>query len=70
MVHIMIRFGIVGAGGIAQKFARDIKFANGAVATAIASRNLERAQKELLNLKMNTGLNMHLVVMKKWQRVI
>ncbi len=39
----MIRFGIVGAGGIAQKFARDIKFANGAVATAIASRNLERA---------------------------
>lgn len=39
----MIRFGIVGAGGIAQKFARDIKFSKGAIVTSVASRNLERA---------------------------
>jgi predicted dehydrogenase len=39
----MIRFGIVGAGGIAQKFARDIKFCEGAVVTAVASRSLDRA---------------------------
>jgi len=41
----MIRFGIVGAGGIAQKFARDIKFSKGAIATAVASRNLDRANE-------------------------
>jgi len=41
----MIRFGIVGAGGIAQKFAEDIKFSEGAIAVAIASRNLERANE-------------------------
>jgi len=40
----MIRFGIVGAGGIAAKFARDIKFCPNAVATAIASRDLEKAK--------------------------
>lgn len=41
----MIRFGIVGAGGIAQKFARDITFCEGAVASAVASRSLDRAIK-------------------------
>lgn len=41
----MIRFGIVGAGGIAQKFAKDIKFVEGAVVTAVASRSLEKANK-------------------------
>ncbi len=41
----MIRFGIVGAGGIADKFAKDIKFSEGAVATAVASRNLKRANE-------------------------
>jgi len=41
----MIRFGIVGAGGIAQKFVRDIQFCEGAIATAIASRNIEKANK-------------------------
>ncbi len=39
----MIRFGIVGAGGIASKFARDIKHVDGAVAAAIASRNIDKA---------------------------
>jgi len=39
----MIRFGIVGAGGIASKFARDIRFVDGAIAVAIASRNLDKA---------------------------
>jgi len=41
----MIRFGIVGAGGIAQKFARDIQFVDGAVLAAVASRNIERANE-------------------------
>jgi len=43
--EVMIRFGIVGAGGIAQKFAKDIKFVDGAVVTAVASRNLDKANK-------------------------
>ncbi len=42
---LMIRFGIVGAGGIAQKFARDIRFSKGAVLSAVASRSLDRAIK-------------------------
>ncbi|MCK4552020.1 MAG: Gfo/Idh/MocA family oxidoreductase [Tenericutes bacterium] len=41
----IIRFGIVGAGSIAQKFARDIKFVDGAVAAAVASRNIHRANE-------------------------
>lgn len=41
----MIRFGIVGAGGIAEKFASDIKFVKNAKAVAIASRNLDRANE-------------------------
>ena len=39
----MIRFGIVGAGGIAEKFASDIKFAKNAKGVAIASRNIDKA---------------------------
>lgn len=41
----MIRFGIVGAGGIAEKFARDITFTKNAKAVAVASRNLDRANE-------------------------
>lgn len=41
----MIRFGIVGAGGIAEKFATDIKSVKNAKAVAIASRDLGRANK-------------------------
>ena len=44
-VTYMIRFGIVGAGEIAQKFARDIKYSKGAVLTAVASRNLAKAEE-------------------------
>ncbi len=40
----MIRFGIVGAGGIAHKFARDIKLSDNASLVAIASRTLGKAQ--------------------------
>lgn len=38
-----IRFGIIGAGGIAQKFAKGIGFVEDAQLSAIASRSLERA---------------------------
>ena len=41
----MIRFGIVGAGGIAHKFARDIKLSNDAELVAIASRSKEKADQ-------------------------
>jgi predicted dehydrogenase len=41
----MIRFGIVGAGAIARKFAQDIKLAQNAVLVAIASRSLEKANQ-------------------------
>lgn len=39
-----IRWGILGAGGIARKFATDVR-ATGASVTAIGSRSLEKAQK-------------------------
>lgn len=49
----MIRFGIVGAGGIAEKFAEDIKCVKNAKAVAIASRDLVRANR----FKEKFGLN-------------
>ena len=41
----MIRFGIVGCGGIAKKFARDIKLVENVELIAISARNKEKAQK-------------------------
>ncbi len=41
----MVRFGIVGAGGIAKKFARDITFVENAKITAVAARNQEKANE-------------------------
>lgn len=41
----MIRFGIVGAGNIARKFATDIGAVEGAIITAVASRSLEKANQ-------------------------
>lgn len=41
----MIRFGIVGAGGIAKKFARDIGHVTNATITAVAARNEEKAKQ-------------------------
>ncbi|MGD9761501.1 MAG: Gfo/Idh/MocA family protein [Candidatus Izemoplasmatales bacterium] len=40
----MIRFGIVGAKGIAQKFARDIKFVKNAKLTAVSARSFDQAK--------------------------
>ena len=40
----MIRIGIVGAGNIAHKFAKDIQVVEGASITAVASRSREKAQ--------------------------
>lgn len=53
----MIRFGIVGAGGIAEKFARDIKFVKNAEAVAIASRSIDKATsfKDKFNIKHAFG---------------
>lgn len=39
----MIRFGIVGAGGIAKKFGRDLKLVKEATLTAVAARSHEQA---------------------------
>lgn len=39
----MIRFGIVGAGGIATKFARDINYVKNATITAVAARSEKKA---------------------------
>lgn len=41
----MIRFGIVGAGGIAKKFARDILLVDNAIITAVSARDALTAQK-------------------------
>ena len=53
----MIRFGIVGAGGIAKKFIREIKYCEGAIVSAIASRSLEKANefKNENNLEFSFG---------------
>lgn len=41
----MVRFGILGPGGIANKFADACRQSDSAVVAAVASRNLERAGK-------------------------
>jgi len=53
----MIKFGIVGAGDIAHKFARDIKYVEGAKLVAIASRNVEKANlfKKKYGLELGYG---------------
>ncbi|MBI9010180.1 MAG: Gfo/Idh/MocA family oxidoreductase [Tenericutes bacterium] len=40
----MIRFGIVGASGIARKFESDIIFTDNAIITAVSARNKETAE--------------------------
>ena len=41
----IIRWGIVGAGAIAHKFAAAVKNVEGAEVTAIASRSMDRAKE-------------------------
>lgn len=41
----MVRFGIVGASGIAKKFARDIELVENAKITAVSARSKEKALK-------------------------
>ncbi len=53
----MIKFGIVGAGSIANQFARDISKCKDAKCVAIASRSLEKAElfRETHNLEFAFG---------------
>jgi dihydrodiol dehydrogenase / D-xylose 1-dehydrogenase (NADP) len=44
MTARVIRWGIAGPGGISRKFAKDLAFAEGAQLTAVAGRNLQKAQ--------------------------
>lgn len=39
----MIRYGIIGPGSIARKFAKDVKLANNSTVVAVASRNMSKA---------------------------
>jgi len=41
----MVKFGIVGCGGIAKKFARDMEYVKNAKITAVSARNKETSQK-------------------------
>ncbi len=41
----MVRFGIVGAGGIANKFSRDINYVEDALITAVSARTKEQAEE-------------------------
>lgn len=41
----MVRWGIIGTGNIANKFARAVKNADGAVIVAVASRNAEKSRQ-------------------------
>ena len=40
----VIRWGIVGPGNIARKFAKAVKNVNGAALSAVASRSVEKSQ--------------------------
>lgn len=40
----MIRYGIIGAGSIARRFARDIKLANDSELVAVSSRSIEKSK--------------------------
>ncbi|MBN2877170.1 MAG: Gfo/Idh/MocA family oxidoreductase [Bacilli bacterium] len=53
----MIRFGLVGASGIAKKFARDIAFVDNAKITAVSARSEEQANeyKEFYNVEYAFG---------------
>jgi predicted dehydrogenase len=53
----MIRFGIVGAGNIANKFANDFKVVKNAKLVAVASRNIDRANKfkERYDIELSYG---------------
>lgn len=53
----MIRFGIVGASGIAKKFARDIALVKDAKITAVSARSQEKANeyKEFYNVEYAFG---------------
>ncbi|MBU1020594.1 MAG: Gfo/Idh/MocA family oxidoreductase, partial [Firmicutes bacterium] len=53
----MVRFGIVGAGSIAQKFARDIRLVKNASLVAVASRDALKAFefKEKYDLEVAYG---------------
>lgn len=53
----MIRFGIVGAGNIAIKFAKDIQVVEGVKLVSVASRSLEKSKKFALehNIKYAFG---------------
>ncbi len=48
----MVRFGVVGAGGIANKFSRDINYVENALITAVSARTKEQAEK--YKLRYNT----------------
>lgn len=48
----MLRFGIVGAGGIATKFARDIALVPNATITAVAARSEARAKAHQAHYKV------------------
>ncbi len=41
----MVKFGIIGLGGIASKFAHDLKLVDGVELAAVGSRNLKKAQQ-------------------------
>ena len=41
----MIKWGIIGAGNIARKFAKTIESVEGAELYAVSNRSLEKAQK-------------------------
>lgn len=41
----MVRYGIIGAGQISNKFAQAVHLANNSIVTAVASRNIETAKE-------------------------
>jgi len=60
----MIRFGIVGANGIARQFARDIEFVDNARITAVSARNIKTANKYKTEYGVNYAYSSYLELAK------
>ena len=57
------RWGILGTGGIARAFARDLTFLNNHIVAAVGSRSTERVHK---SLPLNFQVALPMVLTKNW----
>ncbi len=63
-MHTKIRWGIIGLGQIAHKFASDIQLSSSAILQGVASRDIDKAR----SFSKNTTQRLSMVPTKPWQR--